>query len=162
PLAVPPCPVPSSSGSPEPMVQPVTATVPSSATAPRRPRRVESCRGAVASMASSFVRGGPAPPVHLSLPGRCPLIVAPLSWSGDAMSRSCDRGGSGAERGSPPAPPMTKAPVRWTGALRGGRYWDRTSDLFRVREARYRCANRPWRHREVPTEVGTGFEPVYT
>ncbi len=27
--------------------------------------------------------------------------------------------------------------------LRGGRYWDRTSDLFRVREARYRCANRP-------------------
>ena len=29
-----------------------------------------------------------------------------------------------------------------------GRYWDRTSDLFRVREARYRCANRPrarWR-----------------
>ena len=31
-----------------------------------------------------------------------------------------------------------------TGALRaGGRYWDRTSDLFRVREARYRCANRP-------------------
>ena len=36
-----------------------------------------------------------------------------------------------------------------------GRYWDRTSDLFRVREARYRCANRP-------CEVGTGFEPVYT
>ena len=28
---------------------------------------------------------------------------------------------------------------------RGGRYWDRTSDLFRVREARYRCANRPER-----------------
>ena len=28
----------------------------------------------------------------------------------------------------------------------GGRYWVRTSDLFRVREARYRCANRPrWR-----------------
>ena len=24
----------------------------------------------------------------------------------------------------------------------GARYWDRTSDLFRVREARYRCANR--------------------
>ena len=28
-------------------------------------------------------------------------------------------------------------------ALFRGRYWDRTSDLFRVREARYRCANRP-------------------
>src|SRR4051794_12496293 len=27
--------------------------------------------------------------------------------------------------------------------ISGGRYWDRTSDLFRVREARYRCANRP-------------------
>ena len=27
--------------------------------------------------------------------------------------------------------------------LRGGRYWDRTSDLFRVKEARYPCANRP-------------------
>ena len=25
-----------------------------------------------------------------------------------------------------------------------GRYWVRTSDLFRVKEARYHCANRPW------------------
>ena len=33
--------------------------------------------------------------------------------------------------------------VTWGSA--GGRYWDRTSDLFRVREARYRCANRPSR-----------------
>src|SRR3954463_7521795 len=44
-----------------------------------------------------------------------------------------------------------------------GRYWDRTSDLFRVREARYRCANRP--RNPQPTEVlevETGFEPVYT
>ena len=32
----------------------------------------------------------------------------------------------------------------------GGRYWDRTSDLFRVREARYRCANRPFH----PVETG--------
>ncbi len=37
----------------------------------------------------------------------------------------------------------TKAPGVCRGLLRGGRYWDRTSDLFRVREARYRCANRP-------------------
>ena len=36
----------------------------------------------------------------------------------------------------------------------GGRYWDRTSDLFRVREARYRCANRPLN----PVETGSqGF-----
>ena len=39
-------------------------------------------------------------------------------------------------------------------ALPGGRYWDRTSDLFRVREARYRCANRPF----YPAETGNhGF-----
>ncbi len=42
---------------------------------------------------------------------------------------------------------MQKAPGQtwWScrGLPRGGRYWDRTSDLFRVREARYRCANRP-------------------
>lgn len=36
----------------------------------------------------------------------------------------------------------------------GGPYWVRTSDLFRVKEARYHCANGP--------EVGTGFEPVWT
>ena len=29
------------------------------------------------------------------------------------------------------------------GQNNGGRYWDRTSDLFRVKEARSRCANRP-------------------
>lgn len=40
----------------------------------------------------------------------------------------------------------------------GGRYWVRTSDLFRVREARYHCANRPGFH----LEVETGFEPAYT
>ena len=58
------------------------------------------------------------------------------------------------------------------GGLRGsgGRYWVRTSDLFRVREARYHCANRPSPAlRPVPPprsflargdEVETGFEPV--
>ena len=41
-------------------------------------------------------------------------------------------------------PPLTgKPPITWGNA--SGRYWDRTSDLFRVREARYRCANRPKR-----------------
>ena len=48
-------------------------------------------------------------------------------------------------------------------SLLGGRYWDRTSDLFRVREARYRCANRPSREAGFSgLEVDTGFEPVYT
>jgi hypothetical protein len=36
----------------------------------------------------------------------------------------------------------TKAPVPKNRGLVCARYWDRTSDLFRVREARYRCANR--------------------
>ena len=40
---------------------------------------------------------------------------------------------------------------------RSGRHWVRTSDLFRVREARYHCASRPRLF-----EVETGFEPVYT
>ena len=47
------------------------------------------------------------------------------------------------------------------------RYWDRTSDLFRVREARYRCANRACKgccfvRPKSRVEVATGFEPVYT
>ena len=42
----------------------------------------------------------------------------------------------------------------------GGRYWDRTSDLFRVKEARYRCANRPGLGALLECEVATGFEPV--
>lgn len=41
-----------------------------------------------------------------------------------------------------PIPEKQKTPDL-SGVLLGGRYWDRTSDLFRVREARYRCANRP-------------------
>ena len=40
----------------------------------------------------------------------------------------------------------------------GGRYWDRTSDLFRVKEARYRCANRPLAGRG--SEVATGLDSV--
>jgi hypothetical protein len=41
-----------------------------------------------------------------------------------------------------------------------GRYWIRTSDPFRVKEVRYRCANRPHRqilnHRSPPAQVGAG------
>ncbi len=40
--------------------------------------------------------------------------------------------------------------------LKHGRYWIRTSDPFRVKEVRYRCANRPHRatlkhHRSLPS-----------
>ena len=48
-----------------------------------------------------------------------------------------------------------------------GRYWDRTSDPFHVKEVRYRCANRPFFLSVVLPylvlklfEVETGFEPV--
>ena len=63
---------------------------------------------------------------------------------------------------------MAPEPEFW-GHLMCERYWDRTSDLFRVREARYRCANRSncfyfsgCLSIQQPAEVTTGFEPVYT
>ena len=55
-------------------------------------------------------------------------------------------------------PDKQKAPV--LRGFSGARYWDRTSDLFRVREARYRCANRAYKGCSVVSEVATGFEPV--
>src|SRR5690606_10502429 len=44
---------------------------------------------------------------------------------------------------APERPPRISPKRPLTCCNAGGRYWDRTSDLFRVREARYRCANRP-------------------
>ncbi len=75
--------------------------------------------------------------------------AAACSWSAPVAGRAdpCRAGvvgpvpscqvSSGARGG------MTKGRPGWDGLCGGGRYWDRTSDLFRVREARYRCANRP-------------------
>ena len=48
--------------------------------------------------------------------------------------------------------------IRHSTTLRG-RYWDRTSDPFHVKEVRYRCANRPYEVLQL-IEVETGFEPV--
>ena len=45
--------------------------------------------------------------------------------------------------------------IRW---ILRGRYWDRTSDLFRVKEARYPCANRP----KVLATLSSGLEEAYT
>ena len=65
----------------------------------------------------------------------------------------------------------TRKPRINRGFLFCERYWDRTSDLFRVREARYRCANRSCFFSIVDSvttcgvtlsEVATGFEPVWT
>ena len=40
-----------------------------------------------------------------------------------------------------------------TSAPFGGRYWDRTSDPFHVKEVRYRCANRPVSESLLATEI---------
>src|SRR5690606_4140549 len=61
-----------------------------------------------------------------------------------------------------------EGPRSSTWGLAGGRYWDRTSDLFRVREARYRCANRPrlnprvvpWRWRRDSNPCGRLCRPL--
>jgi len=69
------------------------------------------------------------------------------------------------DTGIEPARALQRSRGCWFERNRGGRYWDRTSDLFRVREARYRCANRPFAWgvtRCGSCEVATGFEPVYT
>lgn len=39
--------------------------------------------------------------------------------------------------------PSGEVSLGLVGVFAGGPYWDRTSDLFRVKEARYRCANGP-------------------
>ena len=42
-----------------------------------------------------------------------------------------------------------------------GRYWDRTSDLFRVKEARYPCANRPMVSPPSSSALPSGLEESY-
>ena len=59
----------------------------------------------------------------------------------DAGERRCREAVSGGRR------ERRRPPRCCERACVGGRYWVRTSDLFRVREARYRCANRPVRPR---------------
>ena len=57
-----------------------------------------------------------------------------VNWRGEKKTRNGTAAGRREEN--------TKSRIRRSG-LNGGRYWDRTSDLFRVKEARYPCANRP-------------------
>ena len=59
----------------------------------------------------------------------------------DETARSAlDQARRGARK--PGLQPGSRKPPASRGFPGGARYWDRTSDLFRVREARYRCANR--------------------
>ena len=67
----------------------------------------------------------------------------------DAGERRCREAVSGGRR------ERRRPPRCCERACVGGRYWVRTSDLFRVREARYRCANRPVRPR---TRGGDGAD----
>ncbi len=62
---------------------------------------------------------------------------------------------------------ITCANCATSATIQCGRYWTRTSDLFRVKEARYHCANRPLRMYATDVQyprqssVGdTGLEPV--
>ena len=57
-----------------------------------------------------------------------------VNWRGEKRTRNGTAAGHREEN--------TKKPDQKI-RLDGGRYWDRTSDLFRVKEARYPCANRP-------------------
>ncbi len=63
--------------------------------------------------------------------------------------------GDGRERHNGHLTTKRKTPGRTGGC--GARYWDRTSDLFRVREARYRCANRAREGCSVVMRGGDGI-----
>ena len=83
--------------------------------------------------------GGPAARTAMGAPGRRPTAQgARPGWS--APTRRAAPGRPWAAGGDDEAPTPLRADAE---DLRGGRYWDRTSDLFRVKEARYPCANRP-------------------
>ena len=92
----------------------------------------------------TYARSGPVPVTSTATqPGPEGIIVRSMQRT---PTRSCEpsqrwapEGGRRRQRRPPRISP--KRPLTCTRA--GGRYWDRTSDLFRVREARYRCANRP-------------------
>ena len=110
------------------------------------------------------------PWVHKKIPGsniRGFLIICARYWvrtsegknfpSARGTNKSFPRRGRQPEEvtGSPP-PGTQKIPGP---NIRGflnicARYWDRTSDLFRVREARYRCANRAQHYDVVRGEDG--------
>ena len=52
------------------------------------------------------------------------------------------------------------APPGRNGLRVRGRYWDRTSDLFGVNEARYPCANRPDRDKASAQSTSLPVAPV--
>ncbi len=127
-------------GQPTPATAPRRATHAGNRTAARNPRR-KANRGAQ-----------PQPPSEAKAQRGVRVAEPPLAASEALPHKRRRRPG--------PRSPRTRVAYR----LRG-RYWDRTSDLFRVREARYRCANRPTLLKPVVEkgfEVETGFEPVYT
>jgi hypothetical protein len=112
-------------------------------------------RLAVASCAASSrpaVTTRPIPALACQAPASA--NVPPTRSAGTSTTRRRSQGCFG----TPTVWTNERTPGR-AGGSAGGRYWDRTSDLFRVREARYRCANRPG---TACCEVETGFEPACT
>ncbi len=116
-----------------------------------------------ASTFARCVRSSPAPPaMYDQVPGALAASAAASSASaaiGYAGSLPCSPREVDLElivaecrHRMPPCNLPLNTGTAWRGwglsrrrsrARGSGRYWDRTSDLFRVREARYRCANRP-------------------
>ncbi len=73
--------------------------------------------------------------------------AGPLRRRGGNIRSTASRTRIGTRRSTTPPKPKpkrlnTKALSSKAKGFIRARYWDRTSDLFRVREARYRCANR--------------------
>ena len=93
---------------------------------------LQACEARSISMSRGAHRRGPRR--YRGIRGQATLAVRePRLGAADAASRTSAL--------LPPCSwPASRQPSKPTD---GGRYWDRTSDLFRVREARYRCANRP-------------------
>ena len=96
-------------------------------------------RGSVDRRPTGRARRADAARTAMGAPGRRPTAQgARPGWS--APTRRAAPGRPWAAGGNDEAPTPLRADAE---DLRGGRYWDRTSDLFRVKEARYPCANRP-------------------
>ena len=73
--------------------------------------------------------------------------AGPLRRRGGNIRSTASRTNTSQQRSTIPPNPKTKklntkALIPKNQGFICARYWDRTSDLFRVREARYRCANR--------------------
>ena len=78
----------------------------------------------------------------------CTFLIISSDWSKPHIQATTFIGSSQFVRTILPLTHSAGTIVRFTNihsnlSVKGGRYWDRTSDPFHVKEVRYRCANRP-------------------